>query len=250
VERKNRISIGGLRKADPTHLAILLQDVLRRPVTQIEPGTLADLLALSEIPEQLPTAMAKDLGRFHDQMMRELGDLPAGTSLADLLSEFAALDASRIPSCLRTGLREACGESKHEEVAPAFEKLVAHWESGQPSDLVLPRAAAPAPAATKSSAARPSPSSPPKTVVPTKRPTRRPSRQVDTRREDWVREDVMSRLVNYPGRGLKEPILVAGSLHRSPFDDLTSPEVLAVLRKLKREGRVRFSAGRWIMAGT
>ncbi len=246
-QRKNRISIGGLRKADPTHLSILTQDVLRRPVTQIEPGTLADLLALSEIPEQLPTTMAKDLGRFRDQMIREIGDLPDGTGLADLLGEFMALDASRIPGTLRQGLKDSCGESKHEEVAPAFEKLQSHWDGVQPSDLVLPRAA-PAPSAAAATKAAGKPSRPATQVVPTKRPARRTAVQVDTRREDWVREDVMSRLVNYPGRGLKEPILVAGSRHRSPYKDLTESEVLAVLRKLKREGRVRFSAGRWIAA--
>ncbi len=244
-QRKNRISIGGLRKADPTHLSILTQDVLRRPVTQIEPGTLADLLALSEIPEQLPTQMAKDLTRFHDQMVREIGDLPDGTPLAELLLEITALDVSRIPSCLRTGLRKVCTDRRHEEVVPAFEKLVAHWESGQPSDLVLPRPAAPQPAKTATSARS---TTAKHEVLPTRQPTARATVQLDSRREDWVREDVMSRLVNYPGRGLKQPILVAGTRHRSPFEDMGEAEVLAILRKLKREGRVRFSAGRWIAA--
>jgi hypothetical protein len=70
---------------------------------------------------------------------------------------------------------------------------------------------------------------------------------VDTRREEWIREDVISRLVNYGAKGLKEPIVVAGARHRSPWKDMTETEVLAVLRKLKREGRLRDSAGRWMI---
>ena len=75
---------------------------------------------------------------------------------------------------------------------------------------------------------------------------RRRSTIVDDERADWISEDVLSRVIKYGNRGLKEHVIVAGSRHRSPFKDLTEAEVLAVLRRMKREGRIRHSAGRWM----
>ena len=68
--RKNRMSVGGLRRAEPTTLSVLTQDVLRLPVTQIEPSTLLDLLALAEVPDQLSGSLAKELARFREQIFR------------------------------------------------------------------------------------------------------------------------------------------------------------------------------------
>jgi hypothetical protein len=69
---------------------------------------------------------------------------------------------------------------------------------------------------------------------------------VDDARAAWIVEDVLSRLTLYGVRGLKEPIVVAGARHRAPWGDMTEAEVVAVLRRLKREERLRYSAGRWI----
>ena len=71
---------------------------------------------------------------------------------------------------------------------------------------------------------------------------------VDDRREAWIREDATGRLKTWGAKGLKESIVVAGARHRSPYKDLTEAEVLATLRKMKREGHLRFSAGRWMVA--
>lgn len=260
-QRKNRIAVGGLRKANPNHLTAMVEDVLRSPLTQLDPRTLADLVALAEIPNQIPTQLAKQLVSFRDRMMREAADLPDGPPLAELLRDLASVAPHAQPSSLRDSIRGVCGDRKHEDVVPAFEALERHWATEEPIEIELPkatepkRAAAPAvkprrassSSASSSSAARPEPVH--EFLPSAAKPRRRvgASSSNDSRREDWMREDVLSRLVNYGSRGLKQEIIVAGTRHRSPYSDLAESEVLAVLRKMKREGRVRFSAGRWMI---
>jgi len=259
-QRKNRIAVGGLRMAPPTRLTVLVEDVLRTPLQQLDPRTFADLLALSEVPNQLPTQLARQLAAFRDRMMRELGDLPDGPPLAGFLRDLVDVAPHAQPSCLRDGVREVCAEYKHEDVLPAFEALDRHWGTEEPIEVELPKD--PAPAAKPAAAVRPRRASAKSKAADTRaeplveilepvdaKPRRRaPSNgNTDTRREDWIREDVLSRLKNYGSRGLKQQIIVAGTRHRAPWDDLSEKEVLAVLRKMKREGRVRFSAGRWMI---
>lgn len=255
-QRKNRIAVGGLRKAKPDTLIVLIQDVLRSPLLQLDPRTFADLMALSEVASQIPTQTAKELAAFRDQKLRELGDLPDGPALAEFLRDLITVPASAQPDCLREGVSGVCSDARHEDVVPAFEALEKHWATETPIEIELPKSA-PKPKAKpapKPRRARPAPESDDDSpsiqkVAPVSAPRRRRTNQVniDARREDWMREDVLSRLVNYGNRGLKEQIIVAGTRHRAPWDDLTEKEVLAVLRKLKREGRVRFSAGRWMI---
>jgi len=256
-QRKNRIAVGGLRKANPTHLTVLVEDVLRTPLMQLDPRTFADLLALSEIPNQIPTQLARQLSAFRDRMMREVGDLPDGPPLAEFLRDLSGVAPHAQPECLRTGIRGICADCKHEDVVPAFEALERHWGTEEPIEIELPKAPPPAPKRAaapvkprraSSSSARAEPRIEilePSDAKPRRRPPTRGT--PDSRREDWMREDVLSRLNNYGTRGLKQQIIVAGTRHRAPWDDLSEGEVLAVLRKMKREGRVRFSAGRWMI---
>ena len=259
-QRKNRIAVGGLRKADPTQLNAYVQDVLRLPVLQLDPRTFADLMALSEVASQLPTQLAKELAAFRDRMLREVGDLPDGPPLADFLRDLAGVAAHAQPACLREGVQALGGTRTHEEVIPAFEALERHWATEEPLPVELPQASpakatvtkVPTPRRSSSSATAEAPK-PRRPVVEVLAPVSAPRRRTsgaalnDTRREDWIREDVLSRLVNYGTRGLKEQIIVAGTRHRASWEDLAEGEVLAVLRKLKREGRVRYSAGRWML---
>jgi hypothetical protein len=143
-----------------------------------------------------------------------------------------------------------------------LEALDRHWGTEEPIEVELPEDPAPAAKAaakpvrprrasakSKAADARAEPVIQILEPVDAKPRRRAPSNgNTDTRREDWIRVDVLSRLKNYGSRGLKQQIIVAGTRHRAPWDDLSEKEVLAVLRKMKREGRVRFSAGRWMMA--
>jgi hypothetical protein len=68
----------------------------------------------------------------------------------------------------------------------------------------------------------------------------------DHARAEWIEEYTVSRIRNYE-TGLKEAILVGGTRHKAPWPDVTDREVRSVLRRLAREGKLRFSAGRWLM---
>lgn len=238
-EKKKLVSVAGLRKADPTTLQVLTQDVLRTPLVRIEPSTLTDLLALSELGEdQIPGAMVKELSLFQRQMFRELLDQPDGALRADWAAEFAALAPSQIPACLRKAILGLIEETRNAEAQRGLEALVIHYEQSEPETVTLPRVV---------EQTSPNGSRVTRLATPSKSKTASkstPASAVDERRVLWIEGDVNERLSNYPS-GLKEAILVAGSRHRAPWEDVSVKEVLTVLRRLRREGRVRFSAGRW-----
>ena len=255
--RKNRISVGGLRKADPTTLTVLTQDVIRLPLGQIDRRTLLDLLALSEVPEQLKDLMPRELETQRQQMFREIDDLPDGPALAEFAAELTSIPASLAPACLREKMASLVGERKKPDAVAALAELMAHWESEGPAAVVLPAPKEPKARKGAAAATEKAPSTPKLTVVapatattPKKeKAAATPAAQVDTRREEWIFEDVIGRLSQYGARGLKEPVVVAGARHRSPWKDMGEDEVLAALRKLKRLGKVHTSAGRWMIGG-
>lgn len=242
---KKLMTIGNLRTSDQVTLAALTQDALSLPLGQIEHGTLADLMALSEIPEQLSTEQAKDFGAFRDQMVREISDLPEGELLVEFLEALATIEPERVPASLRDAVEGRTADAAGEKDKEAAAALVAHLETGSPTAITLPVVAADIDASQQTGDGTPR-----REVLPAApKKTRRKTTVVDERREEWIREDVLSRLAKYGSRGLKESIVVAGARHRAPWEDLSSAEVLATLRKLKRENRLRFSAGRWMMGG-
>lgn len=242
---KKLMTVGQLRTSDKVTLSVLTQDVLRLPLGQIEHGTLADLMALSEIPDQVSTEQAKDFAAFRDQMTREIADLPEGEPLVEFLEAMAKVDAERVPACLREAIVARTEEVASAKAKEALEALNESLGNADPVGITLPVVSADIPESKQTGAGKPRR----EVVKPAKKKTRRKTTVVDERREEWIREDVMSRLSKYGSRGLKESIVVAGARHRAPWDDLTPAEVLATLRKLKRENRLRFSAGRWMMGG-
>jgi hypothetical protein len=262
--RKHRIAVGRLRKTQADQLSIVIEDVLRRPLGQIDPGTLADLFALADVPEQLSTSDARSLGAFRDQMVREMGDLPDGPVLARFFVELAELDPRRAPAPLRAAVRDIAAARRHEEVVPVAERLALHWAQAEPEDLVLPRPEPAAPVA-RGNAVKPAQKTGrirQEVLPPAPRPGKAKDKDVDAapappsvdqRREEWIREGLLEqlqRVKNDGGSSLKESVVVGGARHRArdAYPNLSDDDVLTVLRKLKREGRVRFSAGRWSAA--
>lgn len=195
-----------------------------------------DLMALSEIPDQLSKELGKDLAGFADRMVREVGDLPDGPPLAAFCVELAGLDAELVPNSIRAALQGLAEERSSSDAVDAIGQFLAHVETAQPMTMSLPTTP-------------PDDSAEAKTQVVSAKAApkkRRRSTLVSDERAEWITEDVLSRVVKYGNRGLKEQVIVAGCRHRSPFSDLTESEVLAVLRRMKREGRIRHSAGRWM----
>jgi len=236
--RKNRTSIANLRTSDKLRLQVLAPEALGLPLGQIEPSTLVDLIALSELTEQLPTALIRDLEKFRNRVFDQITDLPDGPVLANFVSELIALDAELLPQTLREFLADLLDKRTHADALENLQQLGAQTADTPPQVLTLP-ATPVAPAATKTTKA--------KKAAPKKRTSRISAAQVDERRAEWIEEDVIGRLANYGSRGLKQSIIVAGSRHRASWKDLSEAEVLAVLRRLKRESKVRYSAGRWMI---
>lgn len=240
-EKKKLVSVAGLRKADPTTLQVLTQDVLRTPLVRIEPATLVDLLALSELGEdQVPGAMVKELSSFQRQMFRELADLPDGIALASFAADLCGLRAETLPKCLRDAVAELLPDRKDADAVNALQALIDHASTVDPEAISLP-AMAVADSPNKSAVTKVKPAKKKRTSRTAKSAE---AKLLEEERGQWIEGDVIVRLAQY-STGLKEAIMVAGSRHRAPWEDVTEKEVLKVLRRLKREERLRFSAGRW-----
>lgn len=104
--RADRDMVHGLRTSDVATLMVLTQDVLRKPLIRIHPACLCDLLALSELDE-LPRSLQRDLGRWRDQMFRELRDLPVGEPVQELLLELAELSPQLSSPAIRQSPRRS-----------------------------------------------------------------------------------------------------------------------------------------------
>ena len=239
--RKNRMSIASLRCSDTNTLLVLTQDALSLPLGQIEPATLVDLLAISELQDQLPKALAADLLNFRTYAFNQITDLPDGEALANVVSELIRLEPESIPQTLREFFAELLPLRRQPLSLEKLQALALRLDGKPPEAITLP----------------PIPIRPPKTAKKTKkakakstkpRTTRITASQVDDRRAEWIEEDVLGRLQNYGNRGLKEAILIAGTRHRASWKDLSGAEILAVMRRMKREFKIRFSAGRWMIS--
>jgi hypothetical protein len=270
VARINRADMEGLRSSDPVTLSVLCQDLLRRPLIQLTPRTLCDLLALSEI-EDLPKQLRRDLFVFREQMVREFNDMPEGLVIGEYLEELTEMDPGQIPDCLRVAVIER-GEAaaRHPASAPHIEALLTSFEEHEaefldpggkaqkvkvhqfdvPDSHKAPderskkkRTRSPRAESEEEGGDTPARKSSYKGNPTTKLPMRSSK---DPERALWIRMDINERLGNH-SKGLKQAVLLAGARHRCPWDDLAGEEVLAVLRAMAREGKVKNSAGRWMM---
>lgn len=259
TQAKRQMSVNGLRRADANTLLVLTQDVLRAPLTRVEAGTLADLLALSEVEQGLPVALKRDLLHFRARVYRELSDLPDGPPLQEFCTDLGGLQPATVPTTLREAVAAEVVERRNADSVAALQALGERWAPVEPAPVVI-RVAAPPRAVTR--AADPSPTrasaatsgAPRRQVLkPVEAPSHRsatPVAMVDERRVAWIEEEVMERLERYGAAGLKETMVVAAARHRSPWKDMTEKEVLTVLRKLARDNRLRFTSGRWSVTST
>ncbi|MEC7241412.1 MAG: hypothetical protein VXW32_09245 [Myxococcota bacterium] len=240
-----RAHIEGLRKSDPITLSVLVQDLVRKPLVGLDTRSLSDLFALAD-QETLPVDLLRDLRKFREQMLREIADLPDGHVLQDWLEEFLGFSAERVPGVLRAAL---IGRSEDSGIRPdtlaLLERVESHFAQQAAAGVEIVQRAVKI--VQKG----------PDVLSPEERKRRRaatgakrvPRTVADPAREKWIRADVLERLENYGSRGLKQAMLVAGSKHRSPWEDLKDAEILAVLRDLERSGKVQKSTNRWAIKG-
>lgn len=232
--------IENIRTTPAETLGFLIGDVLRKTIDRIDPECAADLFALSEV--KLPVGLGEDVRNWVLRARKDIADMPEGDGMQVFLAAVADIPAQRVPAPMREAVLATRARASA-ETAAFLDELAADWEATPPKALVLPaKKVVKAAAVTaggdpikKKVAGAPRTSSP-----------KTPAAQVDPRRAEWVREDVIARLQPYE-RGLKDSILVSTTVHRSPYKDLTEAEVRAELRKLERERKLKHSGDRWMM---
>jgi len=248
LQPAHRLHAPDLRQSDALSLGVLVPDLLRWVLVHFDGATLAGLFALSEGPAGLPGGLRRDLDAFARARERELFDLPDGDALQAVLADLAALPSGAVPARLREAIRR---RGRRDGDSPATAALLARlgaaWEAVQPDPVVLPSGPVWGLPVSR-------PAVPDRLKAPDERTGRRLTSQVprppapvrDERRDVWIREEVLDRLDAHREQGLKESVLVAGAVRRSPWPDLEESEVLAVLKVLRQEGEVRATSGRWI----
>jgi len=247
------ISVEGLRSSDATSLSVITQDLFNQNLVRLAAQTLADLFALSELRDQLPPHMLRDLDAFAKQKVRELRDLPDGPPLAQLLERLEQVPPEAVPARLRRAVLDLAEPQRQcQEAREALDRLSEGWDGVEPEEIRVRNRSVQAiqrPAVPKRLQV-PDDSKPRKRAQARKKPSGTPAptpaARQDQERASWIRQDVLERLDTHGERGLKESVLVAGTRRRSPFPNMLGAEVLAELRQLKKTNEVRNSAGRWI----
>ncbi|MCP4809808.1 MAG: hypothetical protein GY913_25320 [Proteobacteria bacterium] len=251
--------VKGLRTSDSVTLQVLTPDLLRKPIHKLQAQCLCDLMALSEL-EDLPVQLSRDLVEFQHEMVREFNDLPTGQVLGEFLQELTDVDADNVPACLRAAITARSDDAMSSpKSAGHYGTLVAGFEGKAPETLhpasqmstvkvqkhETPNSHKHPDERTprKKAAAKDADDKPKKKKLPSPRLPAKAMR--DPERGVWIREYVVERLSNYGTNGLKQNVLVAGCQRLSPYSDLSPSEVIAVLKTLKNEGKVKLSVGRW-----
>lgn len=239
-----------LRGSDATLLEVQLQNLLRRPLVQLDAQNALDLLALAESPER-PKSLARQIEQYVDRCANEVADMPAA-AFAELLAEVEPLPPELVPRTFREWVASAAERSDRD--AGQLQALLARWAEVEPEPFAIGQRAAKVQRAT----AAPPPVEPVRTGARAARepappkappPPRLPTVGMDDETRTLLERICMERLNGATETGLAEVVLVAGVRHRAKTDghgEVSMADVTAVLRGLKATNRVRFSAGRWM----
>jgi hypothetical protein len=213
---------------------------------QLEPSSVLDLLALSEVSDSQPL-VAREMSGFADRILKEVSDIPDGPSWAEFVSEFASLEASRTPDCFRAMLRgqiEARGAGDHADSTT----LVAAWDEVPAEPFQFGEVEAKIERSTKVAKPKGGGAVDDKTAAkPKKRTTQK--KEVDPVRQKFIRNMCLERLRGYVENGLSEKILITGVSFaaRKTYPNISPAEVVAVMKILETDGVARRTAGRWIL---
>ncbi|MEN0066719.1 MAG: hypothetical protein AAGA48_31595 [Myxococcota bacterium] len=247
-----RVPVQDLRGSDPTLLEVQLPDMLRRPLSQLAPINVLDLVELANT-EARPRSLARPLDHFVQAIARQMADIPAGQPWDELVAEFESIEGSRVPLQFRT-IWKAEAERRERSGEPALQ-LLERWDEQVPEPFEFN--------ARKAHVQRSDPTARKRKTETGGRSRPGGSRGrssgggssgktraapvVDTERQAYIQDLVLEKLARASENGLGEQVLIAGLRHqaKAKYPDLLATEVTAVLRALKDHGRVRNSAGRW-----
>jgi hypothetical protein len=256
--RVRRLPVQPLRGSDPTLLEIQLNDMVRRPLGQIAPVNIMDLVELAETQGR-PAALDKALQTFVEGVGRQIADIPKGRSWDDYLTELEGLPGRQVPHRFRQMLE--LETTRDNRAAPRVRALLERWNAEPPEPFAL--------GLTMAKVIRSVDVPPPKmgdgTGAPREKRSRararteggergpivrsapRPKVIRDIDRFTYIQEQLLERLARATEHGLAEAVLVAGVRHaaKESYPDLTPVEVTGILRQMRDGHVVRYSAGRW-----
>ncbi len=258
---QRQVRVDNLRTQDPVMLEIVLQGPLRRPIPQIEIGTLADMMALSEL-DTLPKALKRPFDGFTTRVASEVEDLPDGESFHLFCKAIGGLEPERVPASLRNILeREATRDGRSESGRDQVRSLLDVLAEVEPEVVVL---GAVAPKIERGALKKVfekriggKVEERPKRQRSSSRGSSGPSGAGRARlpadhnpeRAAWLRDLLTETLVG-KDNGLSETVLIAGCRHKaksSSFHPIQPKHITEVLKSMEEAGVVRHSAGRWTM---
>ena len=267
---QRQLSLGNLRGKDPVTLEVTVTEALRRPMSQLDPETLVDLMALAEA-EDAPSRLKKDLAAFDERMAREITDLPDGHVWIEFMDALSNLEPERIGQRLRTLLSEVARQEHRvghtlEAIAPLEEqwaevpaedfeiagkarKVEKHEVMNSSEPLMSKRSIRIANDGKKKKRKRRSgggagrssgSSAPNRRAAPKQTP-------MDIDKLEFLVQTCLARLSKYKENGLAEPVLLVGVRKQAEgeYPGTSGRDVQAALKHLEQTGKVKRSAGRW-----
>ncbi len=249
-----------LRGCDQTLLEAQLPDLLRKPIGQIAPLNVMDLVELAAT-EGRPRPTERALQGFVAGLPRQLADIPRGRSWDVFLVDVEELPADRVPLVFRRMIEAE--SAQRPDSAPRVERLLARWAGVEPAPFVLNARSAKIQRATmaepkvepsKADRATRAPREPGEPRAPRAKAEPKPKVErtkvvADIERQDFVIQQALERLANVSGdKGLLEVVLIASIKHaaKEKYPDMIPGEITGVLKALRDRNRVRYSAGRWM----
>jgi hypothetical protein len=238
---------------------VQVPDLWKLPIGQVHLLNLLDLCELFRT-EGAPKSLKTGLQSFWDRTSREIRDLPKGGSFDAFVAELVAVDPGRIPQVIRELLVEEAERRDH----GATRELLATLEEHPPEPFAIgvrkakvqraeaasrkKRSVEPssAPSEKRGGASKSRSSGSTRGASPNAGRVSTPILDID--RHKFLQQLALQRLAGTSDKGLMEAVLVAGIRHlaKDEYSDVTPKQVKDALKGLKDDGRVRYSAGRWM----
>ena len=242
---ERRLKLQGLRGMDPITLQVTIADAIRRPMRQLEPTALMELMALAGASGVEPK-IAKDMVAFAARIAKEVSDIPEGSSWVEFLSEIGEVAPAMTPDLFRNLLKKEL-EARGDTDVSAAEVVLGAWDGVEAAEFVVGTGEANIQRSTRVAKPRGGGENTPTPRRTAKRISR--TKEVDPIRQKFIRDICVERLQGYLENGLSEKILVTGVSFtaRKTYKNISPAEVVAVLKTLEDEGLAKRSAGRWTL---
>lgn len=228
---------------DPITLQVSIADAVKKPMRQLEPVSVLDLMALGEACED-HKELVKILEGFSQRLKKEIREIPDGSVWNDLVADFGSINPERVPDSFREVFKAEITE-RGAPVVEAVPEILARWTDVPAT--VFPISGDIAKIERRTKAAKPAGGGGAKSGE--RKPRVAKKKEVDPVRQKFLRNLCMERLRGYTENGLSEKILVTGIAFaaRGTYQNVSPAEVVAVMRILEKDGIARRTAGRWIL---